>query len=141
MFEGRNSKNDASVRQFDMSCHGKVDLAIVLPDDKSKPMFAFIDTIGSGKPDGEVISYHRDGHWDISYWDSKHTGHWDTIGYHPDGKLIPTSFGPYIPKTADATASNGNSGGSAADSNSNSNSSSSSSSNSSSNSNSSSASN
>ena len=50
-------------------------------------MIAVLGTTGSGKPEGEIISYHRDGHWDISYWDTKHTGHWDTIGYHPDGKF------------------------------------------------------
>lgn len=111
MFEGRNSKNDASVRRFDMTCHGRADLAIVLPDDTSKPMYALLDTVGSGKPDGEIISYHRDGHWDISYWDTKHTGHWDMIGYHPDGKMKPSSYGPYIPKQADATASNSSSSG------------------------------
>jgi hypothetical protein len=111
MFEGRNSKNDASVRQFDMTCDGKVDLAIVLPDDTSKPMYALLDTVGSGKPDGEIISYHRDGHWDNSYWDTKHTGHWDMIGYHPDGKIKPSSYGPYIPKQADATASNSSNSG------------------------------
>jgi S1-C subfamily serine protease len=97
MFEGRDDKNTASVQRFDMNCHGRADLAIVLPDDKTKPMFAVVDTADSGKPDGEIISYHRDGHWDISYWDTKHTGHWDTIGYHPDGKIKPTSYGPYIP--------------------------------------------
>jgi hypothetical protein len=106
MFEGRDDKNTASVRRFDMSCHGRVDLAIILPDDKSQPMVALLDTTGSGKADGQILSYHRDGHWDISYWDTKHTGHWDTIGYHPDGKLKPSSYGPYIPKEGEASAAN-----------------------------------
>jgi S1-C subfamily serine protease len=106
MFEGRNDKNTASVRRFDMTCHGRVDLVIMLPDDKSQPMVALLDTTGSGKADGQILSYHRDGHWDISYWDTKHTGHWDTIGYHPDGKLKPSSYGPYIPREGDAGAAN-----------------------------------
>ena len=104
MFEGRDDKNTASVRRFDMTCHGRVDFVLVLPDDKSQPLIALIDTTGSGKADGQVLSYHRDGHWDISYWDTKHNGHWDMIGYHPDGKLKPSSYGPYIPKEAGASA-------------------------------------
>ena len=106
VFEGRTKENDGSVRRFDLFCHGRVDLAILLPDHTKQPMVAFVDTVGSGKPDGEIISYHRDGHWDISYWDTKHTGHWDTIGYHPDGKIKPTSYGPYVPEAAAANTAN-----------------------------------
>lgn len=98
MFEGRNDKNNASVRRYDISCRGRADLAFILPDDTSQPLIAVVDSKGTGKPDGEIISYHRDGHWDISYWDTKGTGHWDTIGYHPDGKIKPSSYGPYVPK-------------------------------------------
>lgn len=47
---------------------------------------------------------------DISYWDTKHTGHWDMIGYHPDGKLKPSSYGPYIPEAGTAAANSENSG-------------------------------
>ncbi|MBN9544584.1 MAG: serine protease [Alphaproteobacteria bacterium] len=111
VFEGRTKENDGSVRRYDMFCHGRVDLAILLPDDTKQPMVAFIDTVGSGKPDGQILSYHRDGHWDISYWDSKHTGHWDMIGYHPDGKLKPTSFGPYIPEKGAPSAANSENSG------------------------------
>jgi S1-C subfamily serine protease len=107
LFEGRTDQNDAMLRRYDMTCDGQADLAFVLPDDTSQPMTAWFDTTGSGKPDGEVLSFHRDGHWDISYWDTKHTGKWDTIGYHPDGKLVPTSYGPYIPKDAKADAQAG----------------------------------
>jgi len=28
------------------------------------------------------------------------------IGYHPDGKLKPSSYGPYIPKEGEASAAN-----------------------------------
>jgi S1-C subfamily serine protease len=96
LFEGRNDKNDSALRQVDLNCDGKADLVFVLPDDTSKPMMAvFLDE--SGKPEGIAYSTRRDGYWNISYWDSKKTGSgkWDTIGYHPDGKLLPTSYGPY----------------------------------------------
>jgi S1-C subfamily serine protease len=96
-FEGRNKENNANVREIDLFCRGKAGLAVILPDDTSKPLIALVDLEGTGKPQGIIYSYHRDGHWDISYWDTKHTGHFDTIGYHPDGKLEPSSYGPYVP--------------------------------------------
>lgn len=71
LFEGRTKENDGSVRRYDPFCHGRADLAILLPDDTKQPRVAFDDTVGSGKPDGEIISYHRDGHWDISCWDTQ----------------------------------------------------------------------
>jgi len=111
LFEGRTKENDGSVRRYDLFCHGRADLAILLPDDTKQPMVAFVDTVGSGKPDGEIISYHRDGHWDISYWDTKHTGHWDMIGYHPDGKIKPTSYGPYVPEAGAANTANSENSG------------------------------
>ncbi len=79
----------------DLLCHGKINLAVLLPDDKTEPMVAFIDLDETGKPQGMVLSNHRDGHWDISYWDTKGTGKWDMIGHHPDGEIIPSSYEPY----------------------------------------------
>ncbi len=98
LFEGRNKQNDARIREFDMQCHGNPDLVEILPDDKAKPLFCLVDEKETGKPNGMIVSKARDGHWDISYWDTTGNGKWDTIGYHPDGKLVPSSYGPYIPK-------------------------------------------
>ena len=98
LFEGRNKENDARLREFDIQCHGNVDLIEVLPDDTSKPMFVLVDLKETGKPNGMVISKNRDGFFNISYWDTTGSGKWDTIGYHPDGKIVPSSYGPYIPQ-------------------------------------------
>jgi S1-C subfamily serine protease len=95
LFEGRSKDDDADLRAMDLLCHGKANLTIVLPDDKSLPMMAFVDMDETGKPQGVVFSDKRDGHWDISYWDTKGTGKWDTIGHHPDGEIIPSSYEPY----------------------------------------------
>jgi len=73
-----------------------VDFTYVSPDDQSKPVFVLVTTSETEKPDGIIYSFHRDGVWNISYWDSKRAGNWDTIGYHPDGKFVPSSYGPYI---------------------------------------------
>jgi hypothetical protein len=94
LFEGRNSNNDASIRQVDVECHGKVDGALVIPDDTSKPYYFLFYDDKNGKLFGVVESRTRDFKWDISFWDKGETGTWDTIGYHPDGKITPSSFAP-----------------------------------------------
>lgn len=96
LFEGRSAKDDASIKQIDVECHGKPDLTYVLPDDQTKPLFVIVSTSEKANPDGMILSYHRDGVWNISYWDSKGNGDFDTIGYHPDGKLKPSSYGPLV---------------------------------------------
>jgi hypothetical protein len=100
LFEGRNSDNSASIRQTDIQCHGKPDLTLVVPDDQTRPIYILVTTSETDMPDGVILSLHRDGNWNISYWDSKRTGKWDTIGYHPDGKIAPSSFGPYVADSA-----------------------------------------
>jgi S1-C subfamily serine protease len=94
IFEGRNSNDDASIRQIDTECHGNIDGALVIPDDKAKPIYCFFYDDKNGKLFGIAESRNRDFKWDISFWDKTETGVWDTIGYHPDGKLVPSSFGP-----------------------------------------------
>ena len=96
LFEGRDANNDASIKQIDAQCHGKVDYTYVEPDAQDQPIYVIVTTRESGKPDGIVYSYRRNGFWNISYWDSKGSGTWDTIGYHPDGKFKPSSYGPYV---------------------------------------------
>ncbi len=99
MFEGRASEDDASLQVFDMDCDGKANIMLVLPDDKDEPLYALLSKDNDlDHPDGLVLSYERDGSWNISYWDSDGDGEWDLIGYHPDGKLFPTSYGPYQKK-------------------------------------------
>jgi hypothetical protein len=100
IFEGRNADNDASLKKIDTECHGKADFTYVEPDAQDQPVYVVVTTSENDKPDGIIFSLHRDGKWNISYWDSKGSGKWDTIGYHPDGKLIPSSYGPYVESSA-----------------------------------------
>lgn len=95
LFDGRTKDNDGALTQIDVLCHGKINLAVVLPDDKSKPMVAVVDMDETGKPQGMVLSNNRDGHWDVSYWDTKGSGRFDMMGHHPDGSIIPSSYEPY----------------------------------------------
>ena len=98
LFEGRTADDTGAMRQVDTECHGNPDLTFVLPDDKSKPAYVVVTTSESGNPDGIIYSFNRDGKWNISYWDSKGAGKFDTVGYHPDGKIAPSSYGPYVEK-------------------------------------------
>jgi len=95
VFEGRTDENDASMRQLDTNCNGEADLVFVVPDKKSDPIYCMVYEDGAEEPSGIIFSYKRDRRWDISYWDSTGSGKWDTIGYHPDGDINPTSYGPY----------------------------------------------
>ena len=95
LFEGRSKDNTASIRQVDTECHGKADATLVVPDDQSQPIYMLVDTTESGRPNGIIFSLHRDGKWNISYWDTTGSGKWNVVGYHPDGELVPTSYGPY----------------------------------------------
>jgi hypothetical protein len=44
LFEGRNKDNNANVRQISLKCDNFPDLVIYLPDDKTSPMMALMDT-------------------------------------------------------------------------------------------------
>ncbi|SEO08046.1 Trypsin-like peptidase domain-containing protein [Rhodospirillales bacterium URHD0017] len=99
VFEGRNKDNTAFVRTLDMECSGKVDAALIVPDDKSKPIEFRLDTNRDGKTDAWIVDDDRDGKWDISYWDTDFDGKPDLVGHHPDGELKPTRMEKYQPKS------------------------------------------
>ena len=42
-----------------------------------------------------VFDWDRDGRWDYSLISSKHDGKVDLIGYHPDGKVVPSRYEAY----------------------------------------------
>jgi S1-C subfamily serine protease len=99
VFEGRSKDNTAFIRTMDMECSGKVDAALVVPDDKSKPIEFRLDTNKDGKTDAWILDDDRDGKWDISYWDTDFDGKPDLVGHHPDGELKPTRMEKYQPKS------------------------------------------
>ncbi|HZX84453.1 MAG TPA: hypothetical protein VFF19_12875 [Reyranella sp.] len=82
-----------------MNCSGKVNAALVVPDDTSKAIEFRLDTNTDGKTDAWIVDHDRDGKWDISYWDTDFDGKPDLVGHHPDGELKPTRMEKYQPKS------------------------------------------
>ncbi len=97
LYDGRNKENTGRIRQIDSNCDGKSDLAIVVPDDPSKPIQALFDTNYDGKIDTIVDDFNRDGLWDVSFYDSHFNGHIDVVGFHPDGQITASSYEKYDP--------------------------------------------
>jgi hypothetical protein len=67
------------------------DDAIVVPDDKKKPVMAFIDISRRNKVEGIVLDERRSGKWNTSFWDPKLDETFPLRGMHPDGELLPTT--------------------------------------------------
>jgi S1-C subfamily serine protease len=100
MYEGRAPDNDpALIRNVDLDCSGRINASLYIPDDKSKPIVLRLDNNGDGKADAWIFDEDRDGKWDFSLWDTDFDGKPDLIGYHPDGKLKPSRFEKYKPKS------------------------------------------
>jgi S1-C subfamily serine protease len=92
---GRTEKDDGDYQAVDMNCDGKIDGAFYKPDNKKKGyMFAY-DVNGDDGPDAWIYDEDRDGAWDISFWATKFDDNVDVVGFHPDGKLEPTSYSSY----------------------------------------------
>lgn len=98
-YEGRSKDDKSFVRALDMDCSGKVNAALIVPDDKSLPVEFRLDTNKDGKTDAWILDDDRDGKWDISYWDTDFDGKPDLVGHHPDGELKPTRMEKYQPKS------------------------------------------
>ena len=98
VYEGRASTNDAFIRNLDMSCAGKTDASLLVPDDKSKPIVFLVDSNHDGNVDAWIFDEDRDGKWDYSLWDTDFDGKPDVKGYHPDGKLEPSRYEKYQAK-------------------------------------------
>jgi hypothetical protein len=67
-----------------------------------KPPAAIVfcaDTNKDGKVAAWVFDENRDGKWDYSLWDTDFDGKPDMKGLHPDGKLEPTRYERYQPKS------------------------------------------
>jgi len=91
----RNNKNASTVIAYDYKCNGKVNAHYIIPDDKTQPIMLEADRNDDGKPDVIYFDLKRQNRWNISFWDEKFEGRWTLVGYHPDGKLQPSSFESY----------------------------------------------
>ena len=94
LFEGRNKENTAFLRRFSLKCDDRADIAILIPDDKNKPVMALVDISRRDKVEGIVLDQRRSGKWNTSFWDPKLEETFPLRGLHPDGKLFPTSMEP-----------------------------------------------
>ena len=94
LFEGRNQLNNAFLRTISFHCDNTVDITIVTPDDRTKPIYALVQWKHRGKPEGIIYDLQRSGKWNLSYWDQTFDGTYAMQGFHSDGELMPKSFVP-----------------------------------------------
>jgi S1-C subfamily serine protease len=92
LFEGRTKNDDGFIRNISLKCDDRADIAIVIPDDKNKPVMALIDMSRRNKVEGIVLDERRAGKWNTSFWDPKLDETFPLRGIHPDGELMPTSM-------------------------------------------------
>jgi S1-C subfamily serine protease len=91
----RNKKNDATIIAYDTKCTGRANANYIIPDAKTESITYVIDRNDDGRPDVIFFDLKQQKKWDISFWDEKFEGHWTLVGYHPDGKMTPSSFESY----------------------------------------------
>jgi S1-C subfamily serine protease len=91
----RNKKNDATIVAYDTKCIGHANANLIIPDAKSESIMYEVDRNDDGRPDVVFFDLKQQKKWDISFWDEKFEGHWTLVGYHPDGKMTPSSFESY----------------------------------------------
>ena len=94
IFEGRNQKNTAVIRQISLQCDEAIDVTLVTPDDQHDALLAYFYWTRRGKLDGVVYDLRRVGKWDTSVWDPQLDGTFPLKGIHPDGQLVPSSLVP-----------------------------------------------
>jgi hypothetical protein len=88
-------KNDATIIAYDTKCNGRANANYIIPDAKTESIMYAIDRNDDGRPDVIFFDLKQQKKWDISFWDEKFEGHWTLVGYHPDGKMTPSSFESY----------------------------------------------
>jgi S1-C subfamily serine protease len=95
VYDGRNQANDGRLIQSDINCDRIPDIAYLYPDDPKQPYTARIASNFDGKVDIIVEDTDRDGRWDVSVHDVDYDGKVDLVGYHPDGRIMPSRYGKY----------------------------------------------
>jgi len=91
----RSKEGDATVIAYDTLCSGRANANYIIPDNKTDAIKYLVDRNGDGKPDVIYFDMKQLKRWDVSFWDEKFDGHWTLVGYHPDGKITPSSFESY----------------------------------------------
>ena len=91
----RSKEGNATVIAYDTLCGGHANANYIIPDNKTDAITYTIDRNGDGRPDVIYFDMKQQKRWDVSLWDEKFDGHWTLVGYHPDGKITPSSFESY----------------------------------------------
>jgi hypothetical protein len=65
---------------------------MVIPYDKSKPIYSEMDRNQDGNVDVKIFSQNRDYKWDFSFWDENFDGKWDLFGLHRNGEVKPYKY-------------------------------------------------
>jgi len=92
VFKGKLEDGSGEVILWDSKCSGKADLNIVIPYDKSKPIYSEMDRNQDGNVDVKIFSQNRDYKWDFSFWDENFDGKWDLFGLHRNGEVKPYKY-------------------------------------------------
>ncbi len=92
VFKGKLEDGSGEVTLWDSKCTGKADLNIVIPYDKSKPIYSEMDRNQDGNVDVKIFSQNRDYKWDFSFWDENFDGKWDLFGFHRNGEVKPYKY-------------------------------------------------
>ena len=95
LYEGRDQGNTAGLIQFDTNCDGKADRSLFIPDNKSEPISALIDSNFDDRVDIIIEDTNRDERWDVSFYDTNFDGTFDLKGYHTDGELAASRYEKY----------------------------------------------
>lgn len=92
LFDGRDNQNTGFMRSISLECNETADLVIFLPDDKAKPMVAYLDSKGRKKPDAIIFDPSRTSSWKFSYWDVGMDDTFPLKGIHVNGEMVPKEF-------------------------------------------------
>ena len=92
VYEGRNKADDAFIKSISLKCDDFVDLIFVLPDNKTKAMYALFDSKRSNKADAIIFDPSRTGNWKVSYWDTNLDNTFPLEGVHANGDIKPVRF-------------------------------------------------
>ncbi len=95
LYEGRNHSDTAQIKLADVYCTGKLNAALVVPDDRQLSIALWLSTQGAGDPDMWIYDWDRDNRWDYSLIASHHDRRIDLIGYHSDGTPRPSRVERY----------------------------------------------
>jgi hypothetical protein len=92
VYEGRDKADDAFIRSVSLKCDDFTDIVFVLPDNKTKPMYALFDSKRRKRTDAIIFDPSRTGNWKFSYWDINLDNTFPLEGIHADGDLKPVKF-------------------------------------------------